>query len=389
MKKICIIGGAGHIGLPLALKFCEKNFHVDVIDKNKLAIKDLKNSIFPFHENGGQKLLNYCLKNKKLNFYQSYEQVKKADFIIITVGTPLVKKKPSLKQIFEVILTIKKYLKNNQSIILRSTVFPGAMHKIYNKIRIINKTIGISYCPERVAQGQSLEEIKKLNQIIASSNKKEEVKIKKLFKNICDDTSVCSFGEAELIKLFSNAWRYVKFAISNEFYMLSDDQNLNYKKIHHLMTKDYPRNAGLPTQGFAAGPCLPKDAVQLYLSNKQKSKLIRNSYNINENLPNYFANKLKKKINISGKNIGILGTTFKSNIDDERDSLSMKLKGILEKNGAKVFCNDPNVKKKNYLSINKIKQKCKIIFLSTPHKQYKKINLKNKLVIDCWDYLKN
>ena len=389
MKRICIIGGAGHIGLPLALKFCEKNFHVDIVDKNEHAIKDLKNSILPFYENGGQKLLNYCLKNKKLSFSQSYEQVKKADFIIITVGTPLVKEKPSLKQIFEVILTIKKYLKNDQSIILRSTVFPGAMKKVYNKIRIINKTIGISYCPERVAQGQSLDEIKKLNQIIASSNKKEEVKIKKLFKNICDEISICSFGEAEIIKLFSNAWRYVKFAISNEFYMLCEDRNLNYKKIHHSMTKNYPRNAGLPTQGFAAGPCLPKDAVQLYLSNKRRSKLIRTSHDINENLPNYFVNKLKKKINISGKYIGILGTTFKSNIDDERDSLSIKLRKILEKNGAKVFCNDPNVKKRNYLSINKIKQKCEIIFLATPHKQYKKINLKNKLIIDCWDYLKN
>ena len=389
MKKICIIGGAGHIGLPLALKFCEKNFYVNVIDKNKLAIKNLKNSIFPFYENGGKKLLNYCLKNKELTFDHDYEQVKKADFIIITVGTPLVKEKPSLKQIFEVILSIKKYLKDDQSIILRSTVFPGAMNKIYNKIRSINKTIGISYCPERVAQGQSLEEIKKLNQIIASNNKKEKAKIKKLFINICDNISTCSFDEAEMIKLFSNAWRYVKFAISNEFYMLCDDRNLNYKKIHHMMTKDYSRNAGLPTQGFAAGPCLPKDAVQLYLSNKRKSKLIKISHDINENLPNYFVNKLKKKINISGKQIGILGTTFKSNIDDERDSLSIKLREILEKDGAKVFCNDPNVKKINYLSINKIKQKCKIIFLATPHKQYKKINLKNKLIIDCWDYLNN
>ena len=389
MKKICIIGGAGHIGLPLALKFCEKNFHVDIIDKNKKVIKNLKNSIFPFYEHGGKKLLDYCIKNKVLTFDYNYEKVKKADFIIITVGTPLVKNKPSLKEIFEVILTIKKYLKNNQSIILRSTVFPGAMNKILNKIKNINKTIGISYCPERVAQGQSLEEIKKLNQIISSSSIKEQTKIKNLFKNICDEISTCSFDEAEMIKLFSNAWRYVKFAISNEFYMLCDNRNLNYKKIHHMMTKNYSRNDGLPTQGFAAGPCLPKDAVQLYLSNKSNSKLIKTSYNINEKFPNYFVNKLKKKIKVSGKRIGILGTTFKSNIDDERDSLSIKLKVLLEKNGAKVFCNDPNVKKKDYLSINKIKKKCNIIFLATPHKEYKKINLKNKLVIDCWDYIKS
>ncbi len=389
MKKISIIGGAGHIGLPLALKFCENNFFVEIIDKNKIAIENLKKSIFPFNEIGGKRLLEHCLRKKKLRFNHEYSGVQDADFIIITVGTPLVKKKPSLNEINGVILKIKKYLKNNQSVILRSTVFPGAIKKIYNKVHNINKKIGISYCPERVAQGKSLEEIKKLNQIISSSSKREEKKITKLFKNICDDISICTFEEAELIKLFSNAWRYAKFALSNEFFMLCNDKNLNYKKIHHLMTINYPRNNGLPTQGFAAGPCLPKDSVQLYLSNKKNSKLVMTSHKINEKLPNYFVNSLKKKINISGKKIGILGTTFKSNIDDERDSLSIKLKEILEKNGAKVFCNDPHVKNQNYLSIKQIKSKCKIIFLATPHKQYKKINLKNKIIIDCWDYLKN
>ena len=389
MKKICIIGGAGHIGLPLALKFCEKNFFVDVIDKNKSALKKLKKSIFPFYESGGKELLKYCIKNKKINFNYSYESVSEADFIIITVGTPLIKKKPSLNEIYQVILKIRKYLKDNQSIILRSTVFPGAMKRITKKIKNINKNIGISYCPERVAQGKSLEEIENLNQIISTDKIIEEKKIKKLFKNICNEVSCCTFEEAEFIKLFSNAWRYVKFAISNEFYVMCRDKNLNYKKIHKIMKKNYPRNFGLPTQGFAAGPCLPKDAVQLYLSNKKRSKLIKTAHNINENLPNYFVNNLKKQHNIKGKNIGILGTTFKSNIDDERDSLSIKLKMLLQKNGAFVYCNDPNVKNKEYLSINGIKKKCKIIFVATPHKKYKNINLKNNIVIDCWDYIKN
>ena len=135
MKKICIIGGAGHIGLPLALKFSEKKFIVNVIDKNKKVINQLNKSIFPFYEIGGQKLLKTCRKKKTIFFSDDYSEVKTADYIIITVGTPLIKSKPSLNQIYEVLLKIYKYLNGKQSIILRSTIFPGATKKIYLKIK--------------------------------------------------------------------------------------------------------------------------------------------------------------------------------------------------------------------------------------------------------------
>ncbi|MBK69578.1 MAG: nucleotide sugar dehydrogenase [Legionellales bacterium] len=387
MKKICIIGGAGHIGLPLALKFSEKNFVVDVIDKNKRIIEKLNNSIFPFKENGGEKLLKKCQKKKKIFFHDDYKKVRSADFIIITVGTPLINNRPSLKQINDVIAKLLLYLNDKQSIILRSTIFPGATKKIYNKINKFYKKIGLSYCPERVAQGKSLDEIKKLKQIVSSNSKSEEKKILRLFKKICNDVSACSFEEAEFIKLFSNAWRYIKFAASNEFYMLSRNKGIEYKKIHKLMTDRYPRNMDMPTQGFAAGPCLPKDAVQLFLSDRLNSNLIKNSHLINERLPNFFVNDLKNKIKLKGKKIGILGTTFKSEIDDERDSLSIKLKKILTRNGAKVYCNDPYVINKDYQSIKYIKKKCDIIFIATPHLKYKKLKFDKKIVIDCWDFL--
>ncbi len=390
MKKICIIGGAGHIGLPLALKFSEKNFLVDVIDINKKIIDDLNKSIFPFYEKGGKQILNKSLKRKKITFSTDYTNVSKADFIIITVGTPLIANKPSLKEVFEVFKQINIFLNKNQSIILRSTVFPGATRKIYKKLLKINKNIGLSYCPERVAQGKSIEEISKLTQIVSSNSPHEEKKVSNLFREICNNVVISSYEEAEFIKLFSNAWRYIKFAAANEFYMLCKNKNLNFHRIHNLMTVDYPRNAGLPTQGFAAGPCLPKDAVQLNVSDKNTSKLLKNSYIINENLPNFFVKDLKKKIDIKGKKIGVLGTAFKSEIDDERDSLSIKLINILKKNGAKVICNDPYIINESYKSINYIKKNCKIIFIATPHSVYKNLKFSNNnIIIDCWDYLKS
>ncbi len=389
MKKICIIGGAGHIGLPLALKFSEKNFFVNVIDKDIKNIKKLKNKIFPFKEEGGEKLLKKALKNKKINFFTDYKSVKSADYIILTVGTPLVNNSPSLFQIYSVLKSIKKFLNNKQSIILRSTIFPGATKIIKKKVFKINNKIGLSYCPERVAQGKSIKEIQNLTQIISSNNKKEEIKINNLFKKICRYVETCSFEEAEMIKLFSNAWRYIRFGIANEFYMMCEKKNLDFNNIYKLMTKNYPRNIGIPTQGFAAGPCLPKDAIQLHISDRKNSKLIKKSYQINNNLPLFLVNKLKKQINLKGKKIGILGTTFKGEIDDERDSLSIKLSKILKKNGAIVLCNDPFVKNKNYKSLNEINKTCNAIFIATPHKKYKNIIFKNKIVIDCWNISKS
>ena len=389
MKKICIIGGAGHIGLPLALKFSEKKFHVSIIDKNEENIIKLKNKIFPFKERGGEKLLKKVLENEKIEFFTDYYPVKNADYIIITVGTPLVKNSPSLQQIYEVLNSIKKFLSKNQSIILRSTIFPGGTKKIAKKLKKINKTIGLSYCPERVAQGKSIDEIQNLNQIISSNNKKEEQKIYKLFKKICNNVSSCIYEEAEMIKLFSNAWRYIKFGIANEFYMMCENKNLDFNNIYKLMLKDYPRNIGIPSQGFAAGPCLPKDAIQLHISDKKNSKLIKDSYEINNKLPLFLVKKLKQKINLRGKKVGILGTAFKEEIDDERDSLSIKLSNILRKNGAIVMCHDPFAKNKNYKSLWEIKKSCEIIFIATPHKTYKNISLKNKIVVDCWNIKKN
>ena len=282
---------------------------------------------------------------------------------------------------------MKKYLNSSHSIILRSTLYPGTTHQIIKKLKKMKIGCKVSYCPERVAQGISIYEIENLPQIISSQNQKEEKKIVRLFKNICKYIKILNFTEAEYSKLFSNAWRYMKFAISNEFFMISKVKKFNFDKVYEAMTFNYPRNSGLPRQGFAAGPCLPKDAIQLYNSCPDYAKLSKNAYVINQSLPKFLVNDLKDEMNIKNKNVGVLGTTFKGEIDDERNSLSLDLIKYLKKEGAKVFFYDPYVKKADNSTIKIILNKCKIIFIGTPHLVFKKINFKNKKVIDCWNFL--
>ena len=209
----------------------------------------------------------------------------------------------------------------------------------------------------------------------------------KLFNSVCKIVVELNIVEAEYSKLFCNAWRYIRFAATNEFYKLSIEKNFDYSKVYNAITFLYPRNKDLPKQGFAAGPCLPKDALQLWQSSRKHTNLIYNSYLINESLPLFLVNNLKKEINIKNKNIGVLGTTFKASIDDERESLSKKLIQILKKSGSRVFTYDPYVDLKKSDALKKLLNKCKIVFIGTPHPEFKKLNLKNKKLIDCWNFI--
>ncbi len=387
-KKISIIGGSGHVGMPLGLKFAQKGYEVISIDKNEDLNKLLNNGIVPYKELEAKKLLRSALNKKKIVFTNSYSEIKNSQFIIITVGTPISdKKKPNMQYVFKVLNELKKYLNKKQSIILRSTVYPGTTKKVIKKLRKIKLKAKVSYCPERVAQGKSIYEIENLTQIISCEDKFEILKIRKLFKSICKNIEVLNFEEAEYSKLFSNSWRYIKFAVSNEFYMLSEQKNFNFNKVYNAMTKNYPRNNDLPKQGFAGGPCLPKDSIQLWNSCKKYSKLAYNSYIINQSMPKFIVNKLNKSIKIKNQKIGVLGTTFKGGIDDERDSLSLDLIKYLKRKKAKVFFYDPNIVSKKHSNLNFIINNCKIIFIGTPHPEFKKINFKNKKVIDCWNFL--
>ena len=134
--------------------------------------------------------------------------------------------------------------------------------------------------------------------------------------------------EAELAKLFSNAWRYITFAVANQFYMIAEENGLDYKKIDYAMRKDYPRNTNMPTPGFAAGPCLFKDTMQLSAFARNSFFLGHSAMLVNEGLPQFIIEQLKQISNLSKKTIGILGMAFKANNDDSRASLSFKLKKL-------------------------------------------------------------
>ncbi len=386
MKKICIIGGAGHIGFPLGLYLSSKKNTVYLYDKNKKSCKIINSSKSPHYEIEANK---YIKRYKKFyNAGNDLSYVKNSDVIIVCLGTPVNNdSSPKIKEFLNILKKLSPFLSKDQLIIIRSSVYPGTIEKIKKILNKKNDTI--AYCPERILQGAALIELPKLGQIVSGVNQKS-VKLARLFfeKNVTKKIIITSTFEAELIKLFSNALRYVQFAISNEFYMICKNYGISFEKIRKNMMIGYDRNNNLYKAGFAAGPCLVKDTMQLSNLFNKKFFLGKSALKINQNFPNFLIKNLEKNYNIKNKTIGILGMAFKSDVDDIRDSLSIKLEKILKTKKIRYLKSDEYYKDSKCVSKEFLIKKSDIIIVAVPHKTYKKLKIsKTKILIDTWNVI--
>jgi len=385
---ICIIGGAGHVGLPLSIAFANTGKSVMVYDINESNLVRIENGQMPFFENGAQEKLREVI-GKTLFTTTSPESIALADFVIVIIGTPVDEHlNPTFQDMRKFFDQIIPFLNNNQIVILRSTVYPGLTEKTRNILKSRLPDIEVCFCPERIAEGKAMEELHTLPQIVSGFNSKAVERTEKLFKNLTEDIIRLSPMEAELAKLFTNSWRYIQFAIANQFFMIAKSSNLDFYKIYEAMTFKYPRAEGFPKPGWTAGPCLFKDTMQISAFAKNNFFLGHSAMLINEGLPNFIIDDLKKQNNLESSTVGILGMAFKAESDDKRESLSYKLKKILEIEALAVFCSDAYINNENFISEVALIEKCDIIIIGAPHAQYKNLDFSNKNVVDVWGIIK-
>ena len=383
-NNICVIGGAGHVGTPLGLVLSSKGYNVTLIDKNKKNIQSINRGQMPFLEEGSSKLLKKMIYKKKIFATEKLSEVKMSKYIIVCIGTPINNQlNPQLKSFLNFFYDLKKFLNKNHIIIIRSSVYPGICDKVFDIIK--SKCVNLSYCPERIVQGKAIVELPKLSQIISGKNNKSKIESAKIFKKITKKVIYTEIIEAELIKLFSNAYRYINFSISNQFYMICKNQNLDFSKIRNIMRDDYKRNANIPMAGFTAGPCLLKDTMQLSSFYNHKFSLGQTAMSINEGLPKFLIKQLEQKYNLRKKTVGVLGLTFKSDTDDIRDSLAIKLIRQLKLKKIKTLQSDEYYIDKDNVHKDTLIKKSDIIIIGTPHKSYKNLKIsKKKELVDIW-----
>jgi UDP-N-acetyl-D-mannosaminuronic acid dehydrogenase len=384
---ICIVGGAGHIGLPLSIAFADKGKKVIIYDLNEKSLNIIERGEMPFKEDGAEAILKRVI-NKTLFTSKKSDAISQSKYIIVTIGTPvdehLNPKFHEMKHFFDGIIP---FLKNDHIVILRSTVYPGLTEKIQRMLKKVYPEIEICFCPERIAEGKAMEELYSLPQIISGFNEKAIAEVGTLFNMLTKDILHISPVEAELAKLFTNSWRYIQFATANQFYMLAEGYGLNFYKIYEAMTYNYPRTKGFPKPGWAAGPCLFKDTMQISAFSKNNFFLGHSAMLVNEGLPNFIIEKLKTTNDLKEKNIGILGMAFKAESDDKRESLSYKLRRILEIESNAVLCSDVYIKSPNFVTESELIDRCDIIIIGAPHSKYKDLDFKGKQVIDIWNII--
>jgi len=398
MKKNVTVIGIGRVGLPFALYVASKGFNVFGIGRDEAKIDLIGKAKMPFIEEGAELLKKHV--NKNFTPTTSYEVVKTSNILVLTLGTPIDENmNPVLDQINDALSQIIPRLKKNQLIILRSTVSPETT--IYVKDTIENNSnfkvgtdIYLAFCPERIAEGKAITESKTLPQIVGGVDEKSTKKAIEFFTELKIKCLPTDSTSAELAKLFTNMYRYINFAISNEFMVVAENFNRNIHEIVDLVNRDYKRG-GLALPGLTGGPCLFKDGFFLVNDNPY-SDLITSSWKINEAIPLFLVKKLKNQTSLKNKKVAILGVAFKPEIDDTRESLSFKIRKALLREHAKVILTDPYVK---FYELQEIEKDYKvaisnadIIILATKHNIYKKNKdlilksiKKNTFIVDVWN----
>ena len=382
---ICIVGGLGHIGLPLGIVFASKGLKVCLQDINKESAEIVSRGDLPFVEYEAETLLQETLRNGNLTISLEPQSISEAKNIIITIGTPVDEYMNSrTREFLEFISSLKEYLNPDQLIIIRSSIAPNACEQIKRTLGE-DKPWKLSYCPERIVQGYAVKELNKLPQIVAGFSDDAVSEASNLFKNISSSIIETTMHEAELAKLFANSWRYIQFAIANQFYMICEDQGVDYNKVRGAMVEGYERASQLPSAGFAAGPCLLKDTMQISSFYQGGFLLGHSAMMVNEGLPNFLVNQMKAKYDLKKRKVGILGMAFKADVDDIRDSLSFRLSKILKFSGAEVFCSDEFAQNPDFVSKEEILDNCETIIIGAPHSNYNNLEFPESIdVVNIW-----
>jgi UDP-N-acetyl-D-mannosaminuronic acid dehydrogenase len=385
---IVVIGGGGHVGLPLSIALADRGSSVVICDTNQETVDSVNAGVLPFAEPGAGPILREVVDSGRLRASVDPAVTALADTVIVVIGTPVDEHlNPDPHAIPRALSAAAGFMRSGQLVILRSTVYPGVTRLVERVLADAGLDIDVAFCPERIAEGHAMTELFTLPQIVAARSDKVRERAAAVFRQLTSEIVPLEPEEAELAKLFTNSWRYLKFAAANQFYMIANSQGLDYERIRQALAYEYPRAKDLPGAGFAAGPCLFKDTMQLAAFNDNQFFLGHSAMLVNEGLPLYIVSQLERRFPLTDMTVGILGMAFKAGSDDIRESLSYKLKRLLAFRSKDVVCTDPYVTvDPDLLPLEQVVERSDLLIVAAPHKEYHDLQL-DKPVADVWNVL--
>lgn len=383
---VCVIGGAGHVGAPLSIVLASKGFRTLIYDLNEAALKTLAEGRLPFIEEGGDELLQEVLPTGRLAFTSDPSRIRNVPNLVLTIGTPIDEfHNPVRTVVTDCVRALLPHIDGARLIILRSTVSPGTTEELAEFLKRQGRDIEVAFCPERVVQGKAIKEIQTMAQIVSGTTPEAEEMAAQLFDKIAVTVVRMKPTEAEFAKLICNTYRYIQFAATNQFHMMVESAGCDYSRVVQGIKEEYPRMRDFPGAGFAAGPCLHKDTLQMAAFAESQFELGHAAIHVNEGLPAFMVSRLKQKYPLSEMTVGLLGMAFKAGSDDTRSSLSYKLKKLFNHAAREVLCTDPYVRTDFTLRpLEEVLEKSDLLVISAPHQEYAQLQT-DKPIIDIWN----
>lgn len=387
-KSICILG-LGYIGLPTAAILCDKGYNVHGVDVEDSKVEAINNGSTYINEPGLANLISSSVKNKKL---KASKLPQESDIFIIAVPTPFGQNYiPNIDYVMKSIEAIIPYLKDGNMVIIESTIPVGTTKKIeefIQKHKVGISDVHIAHCPERVLPGNIVEELKSNDRIIGGTNENATKNVAAFYETfVTGDILTTSDKTAEMAKLTENSFRDVNIAFANELSIICDKEGINIWELISL-TNRHPRVEILNPGTGVGGHCIAVDPWFIVNSHPKDANLIKQARHVNlqktkwvfekiKNVAKEFEEKYSKK-----PKIACMGLTYKANVDDCRESPSIKIVDYLMEHNFDVVAVEPNLKKHNYIKLVNLDfaiQTADIVVWLVDHKEFKLINIKKGL----------
>src|SRR3954462_7132868 len=363
--------GLGRIGLPLALSFAGCGLRVLGIDKDAERLAALRERRMPFKEPGTDELL----ARVDLALSSHAADAAQADAIVLTLGTPALSHiEIDMSDIRSVLDDLLPLLRPGQLLVLRSTIAPGTTEFVAGYLEkqrgfTAGEDVFVAHVPERIAADRFLTEIGTLPCIVGGVGEASGERAAELFARLGAPIVQTTPVQAELAKIWTNILRYATFALPNLLMMDCERHGANVFDVIELINRDYPRG-GIKMPGLTAGTCLRKDFTFSEERSSAPGMLLAVS-RVHETVPLFLVDGVKRRLggSLRARRVAVLGLAFKSDTDDERDSLSTKLIRLLERELADVSVHDPVVPTPTS-SFEEAVTRADVVIVATNHSEY-------------------
>ena len=381
---VVIVGGCGHAGLPLAIAFAERGAHVISYDASAEAVNIVNAGRMPFHEPAALPPLQRAVSAGRLVASADPAVVAAGEHVVIIVNDRNGAERDRPDPLLRALAECAEQFRDGQILILRSTTAPGMTATAEKTVARLGIDVDVAFCPERITEGMAMAELYELPQIVASRSARGLERASRLFSMLTAELVPMTVEEAELAKLFTNAWRYIKFAAANQFYMIANDLGLDYERIRQGLVRDYPRARDMAKAGLAAGPRLLTDTAGLARSNAGFT-IGRTAIAVNQGLPGYIVSRLELAYDLPAMTVGVLGMAYKGGSDNTRSSLAYLLADLLAAKASEVLCTDPLVTTDpDLLPLEEVLSRADLLVIGAPHPHYR--DLRTELpVVDIWN----